>query len=87
MKVATWTKIYELHLNEDILLNVRSDKKFHQRHIENAVHIPVDDIRNRLNEIPKDKNIYIYCQIGLRGYLAQRILLQNNFLVKRALMV
>lgn len=41
--------------------------------------MPIDEIRQKLNEIPKDKNIYIYCETGLRGYLAQRILKQNGF--------
>jgi rhodanese-related sulfurtransferase len=39
----------------------------------------VDNIRSRLQEIPADKNIYIYCEAGLRGYLAQRILKQNGY--------
>ena len=41
--------------------------------IANASNIPADE-RKRLDEIPKDKNIYIYCEAGLRRYLAQRIL-------------
>ena len=43
------------------------------------MNIPVDELRNRLEEIPKDKKVYIFCQIGLRGYLAQRILVQNSY--------
>ncbi|RYZ21163.1 MAG: hypothetical protein EOO10_22610, partial [Chitinophagaceae bacterium] len=38
-----------------------------------------DDLRDRLDEITSKKSIYVYCQIGLRGYMASRILLQNGF--------
>ena len=61
------------------LLDVRTVKEFEAGHIEGAVNIPVDEIRNRLNEIPAGKRIDIYCEAGLRGYLASRILRQNGF--------
>ena len=64
---------------DDVLIDVRNTDEFATGHIPNAINIPVDELRNRLQEIPTNKNIYIYCQIGLRGYLAQRILVQNNF--------
>lgn len=79
LKVVPWTKVYEINHTNDILIDVRSVKEYYQGHIADAVNIPIDDIRSRLYEIPKNKNVYIYCQIGLRGYLAQRILLQNGF--------
>jgi rhodanese-related sulfurtransferase len=41
--------------------------------------MPIDELRCRMNELPKNRGIYIYCQIGLRGYLASRILLQSGF--------
>ncbi|MDP3665499.1 MAG: rhodanese-like domain-containing protein, partial [Sediminibacterium sp.] len=41
--------------------------------------IPVDEIRQRLAELPPDKKIYIYCEAGLRGYLAHRMLRQNGY--------
>jgi len=61
------------------LLDVRTVKEFEAGHIEGAANIPVDEIRNRLNEIPAGKRIDIYCEAGLRGYLANRILRQNGF--------
>ncbi len=64
---------------DDLLLDVRTKEEFLSGNINNAINIPVDEIRSRLNEIPKDKNIFIYCEAGLRGYLAQRILKQNGF--------
>lgn len=61
------------------LLDVRTVKEFEAGHIEGAANIPVDEIRDRLNEIPAGKRIDIYCEAGLRGYLASRILRQNGF--------
>jgi rhodanese-related sulfurtransferase len=61
------------------LLDVRTVKEFEAGHIEGAVNIPVDEIRQRLQEIPQAKRIDIYCEAGLRGYLANRILRQNGF--------
>ncbi len=65
-----------------ILLDVRTDVEFNAGHIEGALHIPVDSLRERLGELDKDKEILEYCQIGLRGYVASRILTQNGFHVK-----
>lgn len=64
---------------EIFILDVRSKREFDAEHIEGAVNIPIDDLRNRLGELPGAKAIYVYCQIGLRGYMAARILLQNGF--------
>ena len=44
-----------------------------------AVNIPVDELRSRLDELPRGKQIAAYCQVGQRGYLATRILLQAGF--------
>ncbi len=61
------------------LLDVRTVREFEAGHIEGAANIPVDEIRDRLKEIPAGKRIDIYCEAGLRGYLASRILRQNGF--------
>jgi NADPH-dependent 2,4-dienoyl-CoA reductase/sulfur reductase-like enzyme/rhodanese-related sulfurtransferase len=76
--VVPWNTTSQLTTN-DILIDVRDPHEFAASHIHGAINIPVDDLRSRLDEISKEKTIYIYCQIGLRGYLAQRILLQNGF--------
>ncbi len=78
LNVVAWDKVGKLG-PDDILIDVRSVKEFYQGHISGSINISVDDLRDRLYEIPKDKNIYIYCQVGLRGYLAQRILKQSGF--------
>jgi rhodanese-related sulfurtransferase len=64
---------------EPFLLDVRTPKEFVEGHIPNAVNIPVDELRSRLGEVPRAREIAAYCQVGQRGYLATRILLQNGF--------
>ena len=61
------------------LLDVRTPQEFASGHISGAVNIPVDDLRSRLGELPRDRKIAAYCQVGQRGYLATRILLQGGF--------
>lgn len=65
-----------------ILLDVRDDIEIENGKIEGAIEIPINQLRNRLSEIPKDKEVWIYCQIGLRGYIAARILMANGYKVK-----
>ncbi len=61
------------------LLDVRTLQEFASGHIPGAANIPVDDLRSRLGELPRDRQIAAYCQVGQRGYLATRILLQAGF--------
>ena len=61
------------------ILDVRTKKEFDEGHIDTAINISVDDLRGRLSEIPQDRPVYVYCRVGLRGYLACRILMQNGF--------
>lgn len=77
LKIFYWDEIKNI-APEDLLIDVRNKEEYESGHICHAFNIPLDEIRNRLNEFPANKNIYIYCEAGLRGYLAQRILLQNG---------
>ncbi|NIA21021.1 MAG: FAD-dependent oxidoreductase [Anaerolineaceae bacterium] len=61
------------------VLDVRTPKEHQAGHVEGACLIPLDELRDRLGELPKDKPIYAYCKSGMRSYLATRILLQNGF--------
>lgn len=61
------------------LLDVRTAAEFAAGHIPGAVNIPVDELRARLAEVPKGRPVVAYCQVGMRGYLATRILLQNGY--------
>ena len=78
LNIFYWNELPKIS-KDDLLLDVRRADEFAAGKIANAMNIPVDEIRSRFHEIPKDKQIYIYCEAGLRGYLAQRILLQNAF--------
>ncbi|EOR93604.1 hypothetical protein ADIARSV_3317 [Arcticibacter svalbardensis MN12-7] len=62
-----------------VILDVRTLAEHAAGTIPGSILIPLDEIRDRLNEIPRDRTLYIFCQQGLRGYLAQRILVQSGF--------
>ena len=79
MQVFHWYDIPNIDPKKAILIDVRSKMEWEMGAIEGATLIPVDELRSRLNELPKDKDIYVYCQVGLRGYLATRILLGHGF--------
>lgn len=69
------------NLGEDqVLLDVRNPSELENvGFIEGAINIPVDQLRGRMNELPKDKEIVIYCQVGLRGNVAYRQLVNSGF--------
>jgi len=79
VSIIHWRDIKNLDLEKSIILDVRTVEEFSLSHIKGALNIPVDNLRVRINELPRDKNIIIYCAVGLRGYLASRILTQNDF--------
>ena len=64
---------------QPFLLDVRTSQEFASGHIAASLNIPVDDLRSRLDELPRDRKIATYCQVGQRGYLATRILLQAGY--------
>jgi rhodanese-related sulfurtransferase len=78
LRIFYWNEMDKIKAG-DLLIDVRRNDEFDLGKIGNAINIPVDELRERMDEIPKDKNIFIYCEAGLRGYLAQRILLQNGY--------
>jgi len=68
-----------IHQQNAILLDVRSADEFENGHIQSAVNINVDDLRANINKLDQSKTYVVYCQVGLRGYLAHRILKNNGF--------
>ena len=62
-----------------ILLDTRTAYEYSKGHAEGFINIALDDLRNNLNILDKNKKIYVMCQSGLRSYLAVRILMENNF--------
>ncbi|MGV8145730.1 MAG: CoA-disulfide reductase [Alkaliphilus sp.] len=83
-KVTTfqWYEIDELVKNNEFLLDVRDDVEVQLGTIQNSINIPLAELRKRLEELPKDKTVYVFCQVGIRGYLAARILMQNGYKVE-----
>ncbi len=79
------SEIKDLDREKSYLVDVRTTHEFNKGHIGGAVNIPVDDLRERLDELPKDKEIIIYCAVGFRGYLATTILGHNDFKAKNLL--
>lgn len=79
VRFVYWNELNDKLKDDGFLLDVRTQKEFSAAAIPGAVNIPVDELRSRLDELPRDKTIYIYCEIGLRGYLAQRIIRQKGF--------
>lgn len=61
------------------LLDVRTVTERARGHIDGFAHIPLDSLRERLNELPKDKPVYVHCHSGLRSYIACRILTGNGY--------
>ncbi|MFN8343319.1 MAG: FAD-dependent oxidoreductase [Cyclobacteriaceae bacterium] len=62
-----------------LLIDVRSEKEYFAGSIPNAVNIPVDNLRGLLHTLPTNRPLYVFCQVGQRGYLAQVILNQHGF--------
>ena len=79
MPVIYWREIDSLDLNKTFLLDVRTPSEYKLGTIQGAVNIPLDELRERINELPKDKEIIVFCAVGLRGYLALRILQGHGF--------
>lgn len=61
------------------LLDVRTQEEYNEGHADGFVHIPVDELRDRMSELDPGKPVYVMCQSGLRSYIASRILMQNGF--------
>ena len=78
MPVISWR---ELAGKKDgiMLIDTRTPEEFSFGTIPGAVNIPLDEMRGRLSEIPEDKPVVLFCAVGLRGYLAQRILMGHGY--------
>ena len=79
VKTVGWDKIDALVEEGAYILDVSMENEFESGTFPTAVNIPVDFLRDELDDIPKDKTVYVNCRIGLRGYIASRILKQNGF--------
>ncbi|BCJ98495.1 CoA-disulfide reductase [Anaerocolumna chitinilytica] len=79
--VTTWEKVYD-ETEEYQFLDVRNAEEYDLGHMDGSVNIPVNELRGRLDELDRNKKIILYCQVGLRGYIADRILTQKGYEVQ-----
>lgn len=79
MEPIYWRELRDADLSKISLIDVRTPGEFAEGHIQGAVNIPLDDLRESLDRIPADKPIVLYCGVGLRGYLASNILRQRGY--------
>ena len=77
-----WHEVDEIIANGGLVIDVREPIEREFGFIKSSINIPLDQLRNRLEEIPQDQTVYVSCQVGLRGYLASQILKNNGYSVK-----
>ena len=82
VKNAQWHEIENLNTNQSILLDVRDEDERSQGFIPGSQHIALPELRQRINELSKEKEIIVYCQTGQRSYFACRLLTQKGFKTK-----
>jgi NADPH-dependent 2,4-dienoyl-CoA reductase/sulfur reductase-like enzyme/rhodanese-related sulfurtransferase len=79
VKPVHWYDLNGRDAAATVLLDVREPSEFEAGHLEGALNIPLNSLRERLDELPRDGRIVVYCGVGLRAYLGCRILMQNGF--------
>ncbi|MBT2770912.1 DsrE/DsrF/DrsH-like family protein [Halomonas sp. ISL-60] len=82
VRTFTYDQLSSRLPEQSILVDVRSDLEYNNGNIPGSLNIPVDELRQRLSELDSTKEIWMYCQVGLRGYTASQILRQHGFNVK-----
>jgi len=79
VRIIHWDEISALDLSQTVLLDVREPEEHALGSIEGAINISVDELRKRLDEVPRGKKLVVFCRSGHRSYFASRILMQNGF--------
>jgi NADPH-dependent 2,4-dienoyl-CoA reductase/sulfur reductase-like enzyme/rhodanese-related sulfurtransferase len=75
MPLADWSALSKA---PRYLLDVREPNEFERGHLEGAVNVPLSELRRRVDEIPRDREVWVYCAAGQRAYFAQRLLVQRG---------
>lgn len=70
---------YSESMDDSLIIDVRSQSEYQVWHIPEAINIPLGQLRAHLDSLPKNKQIFLYCRVGFRSYLAYRILVQSGF--------
>lgn len=74
MQPLYWRELREADLSKVALIDVRTPEEYAFGTIPGAVNVPLDELRERLEELPRDRALWLFCGVGLRGYLASNIL-------------
>ncbi len=80
VKTVFWNELDELDRDEFVLIDLRTKKEIEELgDIEGSIHIPIDNLREKMEELDRKKTYILYCAVGMRGYVGYRILSQNGF--------
>jgi NADPH-dependent 2,4-dienoyl-CoA reductase/sulfur reductase-like enzyme/rhodanese-related sulfurtransferase len=79
LKTISQSQLAEHQRSGAVLLDVRTPGEVRHGTIPGAMNVPVDELRERLGEVPKDKPLVVFCAVGLRAYVATRVLMQHGF--------
>ncbi|WP_028541156.1 CoA-disulfide reductase [Paenibacillus sp. UNCCL52] len=82
VQTIQWHEVDDFHRNGGLIIDVRDAVELQAGAIPGSIHIPLAEIRERMAEIPSDLEIAVSCQVGLRGYIAARILTQYGYRVR-----
>jgi len=82
VSLAQWSEVATLDPAKTFLLDVRRADDRAKGFIPGSIHIPLDELRGRLGELPRDREIIVSCHTGQRSYFACRVLMQNGFHVR-----
>lgn len=77
-----WNEVEKIKSDGGLIVDVRAPDLYEAEHIEGSINVPLGQLRSRLDELSKDKTIFVYCQVGFSSYLAYRILQHNGYKVK-----
>ena len=78
-RIVQWSDFEELRNEGAVFVDVRTKFEFSRGSIEGALHIPIDDLRVRHTELPRDRKVVVFCQVGHRGHTAAMYLLRMGF--------
>ncbi|HPA63084.1 MAG TPA: FAD-dependent oxidoreductase [Spirochaetota bacterium] len=79
VKTLSWNDVKNIYPSDWQIIDVRTPAEHELGSIMNSINIPIDSLRSRIDEVSKDKNILLYCAVGLRGYVALKILANKGF--------
>jgi rhodanese-related sulfurtransferase len=82
VQLAQWYEVSALDPGKTMLIDVRTDEERKRGFIPGSTHIPLHQLRQRLGELPKDREIIVSCQSGQRSYFASRFLTQHGYRVR-----